>query len=35
VEKEKVKASYKDGVLTIELPKTKEATSKETDIQID
>jgi len=35
VEKEKVKASYKDGILTIELPKTKEATSKETDIQIE
>jgi len=35
VEKEKVKASYKDGVLTIELLKTKEAKSKETDIQID
>ncbi|MFB0527680.1 MAG: Hsp20/alpha crystallin family protein [bacterium] len=35
VEKEKVKASYKDGILTIELPKTKEATSKETDVQID
>jgi HSP20 family protein len=35
VQKEKVKASYKDGILTIELPKTKEATSKETDIQIE
>ncbi|MDH5174557.1 MAG: Hsp20/alpha crystallin family protein, partial [Elusimicrobiota bacterium] len=35
VEKEKVKASYKDGVLTIELPKTKEAKAKETDIQIE
>ena len=35
VEKEKVKASYKDGILTIELPKTKEATSKENDIQIE
>jgi len=35
VQKEKIKASYKDGILTIELPKTKEATSKETDIQIE
>jgi len=35
VQKEKVKASYKDGILTIELPKSKEAGSKETDIQID
>jgi len=35
VEKEKVKASYRDGILTIELPKSKEAKSKETDIQIE
>jgi len=35
VKKEKVKASYKDGILTIELPKSEEATSKETDIQIE
>ena len=34
VEKEKVKASHKDGILTIDLPKTKEATSKETDISV-
>ena len=35
VQKEKVKASYKDGILTIELPKSEEALSKETDIQIE
>jgi len=35
VEKEKVKASYKDGILTIELPKSKKAKAKETDIQIE
>jgi len=33
VQKEKVKASYKDGILTIELPKSKEAGSKELEIQ--
>ena len=35
VEKEKVKASHKDGILTIDLPKTKEAKSKKTDIPIE
>jgi len=35
VQKEKVKASYKDGILTIELPKSEEAISKETDIQVE
>ncbi|MFB0527437.1 MAG: Hsp20/alpha crystallin family protein, partial [bacterium] len=35
VEKEKVKASYKDGILRIELPKSKEAKTKETDIRIE
>ena len=35
VEKRKVKASCKDGILTIELPKSKEARSKETDIQVE
>lgn len=34
VEKEKVKASHRDGILTIDLPKSKEATSKETDIPV-
>ncbi|NIM03515.1 hypothetical protein GTN66_05130 [bacterium] len=29
----KVKHSYKDGILTIELPRSKAAISKETDIQ--
>lgn len=29
------KASHKYGILTIELPKSKEAISKETDIQIE
>jgi len=35
VEKEKIRASYKDGILTIELPKSKEAKSKGTDIQVE
>jgi HSP20 family protein len=34
VDKNKVKASYKDGVLIIELPKTKEAKESEFEIQI-
>ena len=34
VEKEKAAASYKDGILTIDLPKAKEAKSKEIDIQV-
>ncbi|MFN3966102.1 MAG: Hsp20/alpha crystallin family protein [Endomicrobiia bacterium] len=35
VEKDKVKASYKDGVLTITLPKSKQAETKETEIPIE
>jgi len=35
VEKDKVKANYKDGILTITLPKSKEAESKETEISIE
>ncbi len=34
VEKEKATASHKDGILTVDLPKTKEVKSKETDIPI-
>ncbi len=34
VQKDKVKASYKNGVLTIDLPKNEEAKSKETEIQV-
>ncbi len=34
VEAEKINASYKDGVLTIEVPKTKEAVGKGRDIEI-
>jgi len=33
VQKEKVKASYKDGILTIELLKSKEARSKDIEIR--
>ncbi len=33
VQKEKVKASYKDGILTIELPKSKEARAEDIEIQ--
>jgi len=35
VQKDKTKASYKDGILTIELPKNEEAKSKETDIEVE
>ncbi len=35
IEKDKVKANYKDGILTITLPKSKEAESKETEITIE
>jgi HSP20 family protein len=35
VQKEKTKASYKDGILTIELPKREEAISRGTDIQVE
>ena len=34
VEREKATASHKDGILTVDLPKTVEAKSKETDIPI-
>lgn len=34
VQKQETKASYKDGILTVELPKSKETLSKETDIPI-
>lgn len=34
VDKDRVKASYKKGVLTVELPKSKEAVSKEIEVDI-
>lgn len=34
VQKDKVKASYRDGILTIDLPKGEEAKPKEIEIQV-
>jgi HSP20 family protein len=34
IEAEKIKASYKDGILTVELPKAAEAKAKQIDVSI-
>lgn len=34
VESEKIKANYKDGILTVELPKAAEAKAKQIDVKI-
>lgn len=34
VQKEKAKASYKDGILTIDLPKSEDVKSKEIEIEV-
>ena len=34
VDKNKVKASYKDGILTVDMPKSKEAKSRQINIEV-